>query len=120
MIEIDIDLTELENHIKRISRQPDKKMITSLNAVLASQTNIVRAAVHIDTGSLKASVRSKNKKSASRWIGIISAGGPSPGSINNPVNYAIYEQRRRGAHDFMLPLDALHKQYVKAILEGLD
>jgi len=96
-------------------------MKRNLDAVLELGFAQTQAVVHVETGSLKSSGNSSSKSDrlTKRWEGEIQYGGPST-SINNPVDYAIYEKRRDGAHDFFAPLHLLHPLYVSAILRGLE
>jgi hypothetical protein len=51
--------------------------------------------VHVESGALRASGRAKTEHSADEWTGDITYGGTSQ------CDYAIYEQRRGGTHDFL-------------------
>jgi hypothetical protein len=44
-------------------------------------------------------------------------GGMTISSV--PVNYAIYEQRRGGSHDFMAPLPLIEQVMAEAIKEAM-
>lgn len=71
-----------------------------------------QAATHIITGSLKASGHTDTDVSENAWTGQIIYGGPlfgvpAPGPPNDPVDYAIYELARGGAHDFLAPAEAI-------------
>jgi len=122
MIHITSDFSAIDREIDRITnRQPTRKMKRNLDAVLELGFAQTQAVVHVETGSLKSSGNSSSKSDrlTKRWEGEIQYGGPST-SINNPVDYAIYEKRRDGAHDFFAPLHLLHPLYVSAILRGLE
>lgn len=132
MIRINGSYGELEREFDRLEKMPDFKTKAALDTVLRSGFAATQAAVHEETGSLKASGDSSTDtdRARARWEGNISYGGPSAG-VNNPVDYAIYEQRRgvggaggisdvKGDHDFMRPLDALDAAYIEAIVKGLS
>lgn len=120
VIFISSDFTAIEQEIDRLSAQPSRKAVALLDAVLATGFATVHSTVHVQTGSLKSSLKqsSKGERSRSRWEGTIRAGGPSTG-VNNPVDYAIYEKRRDGAHDFFSGLPGLHAAYITAIKKGM-
>lgn len=78
--------------------------IEHLERILAEQFQAGQAAVHVITGSLRASEEIDSDYRAGRWAGQVSFGGPSPGFPNDPVVYAVYEAARGGAHDFRIPV----------------
>jgi len=120
VIKIISDYSEIEAELDRLEVQPSSKVIALLESVLSTGFAATLAAVHVDTGSLKSSAKRDSTVdfSRNRWEGTIRFGGPSAG-VNNPVDYAIYEKARDGAHDFMSPLPALDPMYVASIKEGL-
>ncbi len=87
----------------------------ALERVLALQFAAGQAAVHVDTGSLRGSQEIDSDYAGGRWAGVISFGGASPGFVNDPVDYAIYEAARGGHHDFTLPITRLSPQYHDAM-----
>lgn len=120
MMRIEGNYTEIDRLFGKFDDMPNPETVAKLNAALAASFVTATAAVHIDTGSLKASGKSEGKRvrARKRWEGYIQFGGPSTG-VNNPVDYAIYEKRRGGAHDFFAHLPALKGMYVKAIKDGM-
>lgn len=121
MIHISSDYSGILDAIDVIGRQPTEVTEGLLNAVLAMGHAAVVVDTHVDTGSLKSSMTKDSSSDASSqtWEGTIKAGGPSAG-VNNPVDYAIYEQRRGGAHDFFASLPTLHPAYIAAVLKGMS
>jgi hypothetical protein len=113
-----VGFSDLEKEIDRVSHMPDRRMVMALDAVLEMGHLEAVGAVHVITGSLKSSIDSSSETEEGRWEGDLQAGGPSTG-VNNPVDYAIYEQRRAG-HDFFAGLPGLHPWYVAAIVKGLS
>lgn len=91
-----------DDRLKHLSR-PEFTLSRYLNPVLDAAFAETQARVHVITGSLKLSGRHEGGYDASQdeWRGEITYGGAAPGAINNPVDYAWYEQRRDGDHDFM-------------------
>ena len=118
MIRIDSDWSAIDKEIDRVASLPNVKTTALLDAVLAQGFAQTLANTHVITGSLKASEKMSSHAGKDSWKGTITAGGPSTG-INNPVNYAIYEKRRRGDHDFFGNLHLLNSLYIKALLKGL-
>jgi len=125
MIRIESDWSEIDKELDRIIGMPDAKTQALLGAVLSEGFGITQAQVHVQTGSLKGSGKEETStdKLDHTWEGTIEYGGPSTGP-NNPVDYAIYEQRREpdehyGNHDFMAGLGVLHEQWIAAVKKGL-
>lgn len=90
---------------------PPHKPVGQLEAMLAAAFAETQAATHVITGSLKASGKTASDFDGDEWTGEITYGGAlwkpaAPGPPNNPVDYAIYEMARGGAHDFFGPLVA--------------
>lgn len=133
MIHVTGDYSSIDRVLTHFDRMPDGTTRTMLNAALQVGFKATQAAVHVETGSLKASGRTREdvSKIANRWEGQIIYGGRSTGSKNNPVDYAIYEQRRgiggaggpsdaKGDHDFLRPMllmdDTLFVAAIKAAM----
>ena len=121
MIKIESDWSGIERELDRLSMEPSVFAGLKLDMVLQTGFAMTQAAVHIGTHSLKSSGKSKSEIDGKKktWTGEIKYGGPSTG-VNNPVDYAIYEKRRGGAHDFFAGLPGLHAAYVAAIKEILS
>ena len=126
MIHLNSDWSAVDREIDRLERQPSAKTKQVLKAVLEVGFGLTQAAVHTETGALKASGRTSTDtdKSTHTWEGEISYGDTS-----GPVDYAIYEKRRgvhwvgdssvKGDHDFFRELPTLHPLWVAAMLAGL-
>lgn len=111
--------SDIEREIERISSIAIMEAHAGLDAVLAQGETLVRGAVHVDTSTLKGSVKSSsNVRGLANWHGEIVVGGASPGPLA-PVKYAWYEYRRGGDHAYFYPLPMLHEKYIDAILNGL-
>lgn len=118
MIFLTGDYDDIDKELDRIGHMPNRKTSLLLDTVLAAGFKETQAATHVITGSLKGSGKKNSEVHGDKWEGEIKYGGPSTG-INNPVNYAIYEKRREGAHDFMTPTKAMGPQFVAAMLAGM-
>ena len=120
MIQIESDWSEVEALLDYLLVQPSPKVTGALAGVLAAGYALAVADVHVETGSLKSSLKSDEITSyvQGHWEGTLRAGGPSAG-VHDPVNYAIYEQRRGGLHDFFGALPGLDPAWITAIEEGL-
>ena len=125
MIRITSDWSDIDRELTRLEMMPTAKTKMGLKAVLDFGFAATQAAVHVESGALKASgkVSTGHAMGMATWEGEISYGDAGP------VDYAIYEKRRgvhwagkssaRGDHDFMRPLAALHPMWVEAMLNGL-
>jgi hypothetical protein len=124
-IQIHSDWSGIDAELDRLDRMPSEEMSGLLNAVLTSAFFATQAQVHVITGSLKGSGNASSEDSHSggveegQWTGTIQYGGPSPGFIHDPVNYAAYEQARHGSHDFMAPFYAFQDAFIEAMRVGL-
>jgi hypothetical protein len=96
-VKIEIDAKEVLGELGRLAGPPP---VAQLEALFLSSYSAVKAAVHIETGSLKGSGLPQTTFDGSRWESVMKFGGASPGFPHNPVKYAIYELARHGAHDF--------------------
>lgn len=113
------DWSEIEREIERLSSLAIMESHAELDNVIDFGASLVREAIHVESGTLKGSVKSSSSvRGAANWHGEIVVGGASPGPLA-PVDYAWYEMRRGGDHDFFYPLPLLHERYVDAILNGL-
>lgn len=92
---------------------------TRLETILARQFQAGQRAVHVQTGSLRGSEEIDSDYRAGRWHGQITFGGASPGFVNDPVVYAVYEAARGGPHDFRQPIVALGGEYRRAVTDHL-
>lgn len=120
MFHIESDWSAVYAELDRIGDQPDLKMKAALDAALAIAFASTEAVVHVKTGSLKTSGKNRSKtiKYRHAWEGVIEYGGASAGA-NDPVDYAIYEKERDGAHDFFAPLNLMRPVFLAAIRKGL-
>ncbi len=117
MIRIEALQNDIEKEIDRLADGPTLLDIEKFENVLLSQFAATQTAVHVVTRSLKTSGKVHSSIGENKWEGEITYGGPSPGSIHNPVDYAEYERERDGDHDFLLPAKKLESYYETAIKE---
>ncbi len=96
------------------------RAVEACEAVLARQHQAMQRATHVITGSLRGSEDIDSDFRTGRWAGQLVAGGPSPGFVNNPVVYAVYELARGGLHDFRAPAEAMSGQYGDAMRAHLE
>lgn len=126
VIIIKSDWDEIDHELDRLSSQPTAKAHRLLDGVLHKGFALSQAAVHEETGALKASGRESSDvdKATHTWEGQIDYGN------DTTVDYAIYEKERgvggaggpsdaKGDHDFIRPLEALDPLYRAAIKEAL-
>lgn len=107
-------IDDIIDGLNKLSK-PDFRLTKKLGAVLKEQFDETQAATHVITGSLKLSGHTATDFDGDTWTGHITYGGPSAG-VNDPVEYAIYEMNRGGAHDFFAGLPAYDAQYQAAII----
>lgn len=72
-----------------------------LEGALRNVFDRTQVRVHVVTGSLKNSAKSRSSFTEDVWEGEVSYGGSSPGRPNDPVEYAAEEAGRGGGHNFM-------------------
>ena len=96
------DWDEFDREFDRLEKMPDPETVARLDLGLGLLFAVSQSDVHIDTTSLRRSGKQDSSvdESKHRWEGTITYGGLSTG-VNNPVDYAWYEQRRDESHDFM-------------------
>lgn len=120
MIEFHVTgLKEMREQFQKLSKPP-VQTIAKLEGELNSTFLATQAATHIITGSLKASGKTTSDwdENTFTWTGEIIYGGASTGLIS-PVDYAIYEQARGGAHDFMAPVTLHEPNFSKIMNDSL-
>src|SRR5688572_14562048 len=100
---IEVDISDLDAELERLENAPGFKTILALESLLATQFAATQLQVHIETHSLKTSGKVDSELGRGIWKGEIEYGGISPGSYNDPVDYAIYEYERGGSHNFIKP-----------------
>lgn len=111
------DWSEIDRELDRVEKFAPLEAQSNLDKVLDFGADLVRGAVDVETGSLKGSVKSSST-GGTVWRGQIVVGGGVGAA--GPIDYAWYEYRRGGAHEFFYPLPLLHSRYVAAILDGLS
>lgn len=119
MIKVERYYAGIDTEVNRLADGPISADLLAFEVVLEDQFRATQAAVHVITRSLKGSGRSEFKMDNNSWEGEITYGGPSPGFIHNPVDYAEYERERDGNHDFLAPVHGLSEGYIKAMNEFL-
>lgn len=129
VIHLSSDWSEIDREMDRLENLPGLKGKMLLDAVLHKGFLLTQAAVHVETGALKASGQEDSEvdKLTSTWEGEITYGSPGD---SGPVDYAIYEKARgvggaggasdaKGDHDFIRPLAALDIDFRMALKEIL-
>lgn len=99
------DWSDIDAELERLGRLPGPAAERALDAALEELFGYSQLVVHVRTASLQGSGKTDSSVDRIRhtWSGEITYGGESDG-VNNPVDYAWYEQRRDDAHDFMKPV----------------
>lgn len=118
-IRITSDFSDVYKELDRLSDLPGAKGKIQLRRIMETALMVTQLQVHVDTGSLQASASLKtDMEIGHRWIGVLRYGGESPG-INNPVDYAIYEKARGGAHDFFSTIPSVNRLIRKTMKDLL-
>jgi hypothetical protein len=117
MHQVHIFAKEVIDELERLQK-PDFEEIQALEHVLSEVFALTQAEVHVITGSLRGSGKTWSDFDGEAWEGGVSYGGPSMGFINDPVEYAFYEWRRGGAHDFFGHVHTIDHRFSDAIIEG--
>lgn len=113
ILQLKDDIDDFIRDANELANVPNNKSILSMEAVVRSAFLATQAAVHRQTGSLAQSGRFTTELKDDEWIGTITYGGPSPGSIHSFVDYAEYERERPG-HDFFEELIAYEALFEEA------
>lgn len=117
MIKISGDYSDFDRHLNKVGNAPTTTGKAALETVLIMALAEMKRATHVQTGSLVSSEKAESDSGRNKWVGTLSAGGPSTG-VNNPVDYAIYEKRRHGEHDFLSTQDLLAPAWIAAMKKG--
>jgi len=140
-----VEIGDSEHELDRLDHM-DLRFQLAMDAVLTQQFEATQAAVHVISGSLKASGTHNSRIRRGVWEGEIIYGGrlkraPTPAGHaqgsdarpRNPVKYAQIEQARSGgrqaahgsrsghadSHDFMLAAEGFEAEYEQAIMAYL-
>jgi hypothetical protein len=116
------DWSDINKEVERVrDRVPSIDDLFILEDLLNQGFEDTQLVVHVDTGSLKASgkVETSFDQATGSWSGEITYGGASPGSVYDPVEYAWYEQRRDGSHDFMRNIHLFNELIHDAVYHSL-
>lgn len=114
----EVGLEPMLSALSNIADAPDRAK-AALDEVLGMAFEDTQAKTHVITGSLKASGKMEVSVDGDEWKGTITYGGASGGPIN-PVNYAIYEMARGGAHDFFGDFPVYEELMEQAVAEVIE
>ena len=114
-----VDISDVDDELARLQHGLAPSDLLKLEVGLTRLFLQTQEVVHVITGSLKNSGNALTRHAGGQWYGEISYGGASPGAVNNPVNYAGFEQARGLQHDFMRPLYGVDV-YGDTLLDFLD
>ena len=105
-VTIEIDDSQVVHELDRLIRGMSLADTLELEGSVMEIVAEVAAIVHIETGSLKSTVRPADggfDDTGVTWKGGVVVGGAAPGSINDPAYYGVYELARGGDHFFLEP-----------------
>ena len=101
-VEYRLDTSDVDFHFTKQGGL-DAETVFALESALTTVFQATQSVVHVISGRLRESGRMESNVHGNTWTGKIEYGGGLSG-----VDYAWYEQRRGGSHDFL------------AIAEGMD
>jgi len=114
VIQVKIDASEVSHELDRLSGHPTHSLI-ALEAALEATFEATQLDVHVITGSLRNSGKSESGYHNDQWEGTIQYGGRAPGSPHAQVDYAFYEWRRGGTHDFLRAVPGFRETFADAV-----
>lgn len=112
-----VDDDRVLRRLDRLGLGPDAEAILQFETALVVRMIKTQAVVHVDTGDLKRSGKTTSRSTGFSWEGTIQYGDLVPGG----VEYAHYEQRREGRHDFMAPIQGEmdDKDYIDIMVDWM-
>lgn len=114
-VEYTVDYHEPNNDLEKHSGGLDTETVLALEAALITVFQTTQAQVHVHSGRLRESGRIESHTHGNTWTGEIKYGG----GISR-VDYAWFEQRRGGTHNFMLVAQHMDGTIGIAFRTGLD
>lgn len=105
------------NALDKVMSPPNWKTTAKLETLIQTMFAVTQGQVHIISGRLKLSGRTKTDLDRHTWTGEIMYGGPS----GSPAYYGVYELYRKGVrpgwgpHDYFTGLEAFDPAFEKAI-----
>ena len=120
-VTIKIDDSEVVHELDRLIRGMSLDETLKLEGAVAGIVAEVAAVVHIETGSLKSTVRPADggfDDTGFTWKGGVVVGGAAPGEIRDPAYYGVYELARGDTHFFLEPAYLELPDAVRSAIEG--
>jgi hypothetical protein len=115
----EFDSSDYDELLDDLEHQPNVRTVLALEATLSAAFAATQAAVQVQTGRLRASGRVDSSVENGHWQGTITYGGPGTG-----VEYAWFEERRGGIHDYMAAAAGagaqLDERLAQAVLRTLE
>jgi hypothetical protein len=116
-VKVTVDTREVTDELHRLMLAPDIKLVLEFNAIFAVATAATWAMIHVETGSLKSTVKWTSPGYPEGWQGTLTVGGAAPGWPRDPAYYGVYELARGRTHFFFAPAYAnIPSQVINAIL----
>lgn len=105
-VSITVDDGDVTRELERLSRGLDLGSTLKLEGAVLGIVAEVAAIIHVETGSLKSTVRPADggfDETDVSWRGGVVVGGAAPGEVRDPAYYGVYELARGGSHFFLEP-----------------
>lgn len=113
------DYTEMDRTLSKLASMPDDEMAAALDTLFGMGYTLSQGIVHVISGDLKASGTDHTEHEGVTWKGELEYGPGTELTSPDHVDYAWYEQRRGGTHDFMRLVPTIEEGMAGAIDEGL-
>ncbi len=116
-VKVTVDTHEVTDELHRLMKAPDIRLVLEFNNIFAIAAAACWALIHIETGSLKSTIKWTSPAHLGGWQGTLTVGGAAPGWPRDPAFYGVYELARGGTHFFFAPAYAnIPSQVINAIL----
>lgn len=101
MFRIESDMRTMLGHLLGLGNAPSISTIQRLESALQDSLNFSQGIVRVDTGSLRNSGVTESDLRNGIWVGTLTYGGPSPGAVHDPVDYALHVQAYDAPSDWI-------------------
>jgi hypothetical protein len=102
-VKVEVEKDEISPELSRLMRGFSPDTLTKLESKVLESRLETEVITHVETGSLKSTVRMDVEYDGAVWTGAVRAGGLAPGMPRDPVYYGVFELARGGDHFFLQP-----------------
>lgn len=139
-VRIESNWEDIDLFLTRLIYAPSDKNVEDFELALNISFADVTGKIHVDTGALKGSGKTKSSSGKSKWTGQMGWGGTSPGFLpvtktkrpskevhpledrleQSEVVYAFYEAGRDGTHDYLRDHEKYEKTFEDVFMLALE